>query len=796
MAVLGLAVVAGLCGAVVWMYRHEGRVGATLRARMILAGLRCAVLVTLAVIVLEPVRVRILRRWIDSYTVVLLDSSSSMDLTDSYPKASDAARVRAALGVEAAEPIRRADLMDRLLRRGGRQFVRELAERNRLKIYAFSDEPVLQETVRATRESPVRRSRTATAEREALRDVPQVTTKVTATGPATNLDRAVRRAVESLGSAPLAAVVVLSDGGFNQGAAVEEVARYSRDRRFPIHAVGIGDPSSPRNVRIREVLAPENVFKDDPFAVTAQLAAEGLDGETVRVLFRERHAAGGGDGRVIDVKDVVIGPGGTAAPLTFQRRPERVGRFVYSVEVPVVESESLAEDNSKAVTVNVIESRTRVLIIAGAPSWDYRFVSRLLERDQSIDVSCWLQSADLSAVRDGDTVIDHLPALAEELFKYDVAIIMDPERSEFDEQWARLVDTLVTEHGGGLLVTAGRARTPALLREPSLRPLHAMLPVALDPEVDLVLNQIGHYQLRGAPVEIPPTAYGHPIMQLGDDPGSTKLAWQGIGDVYWHYPVLREKPAAVVLMRHGDPRMRNAYGGHVLAAVQFVGAGRTGFIGFDGTWRWRRHGEELFNRFWVQFVRYLAEGKLLSGTMPGMLLTEGDQFFLGDMVTVRARMFDERYRPLEQDEVAGEYEIDGERGSFALVARPDQPGWFEGRFIPDRTGAYRLRVRTVGAAAGGARELTREIRVSRPNLEILRPQMDRPSLELLAGQSDGGRYFDVDRMAELPAVIEDLHEEIPVRSAPTALWDRWTTLMWLVGLLSVEWTARKLNRLL
>jgi len=794
-AVLGVTLLLGLCAAVVWMYRREGRVGASQRVRMVLAVLRCAVVVTLGVILLEPVRVRILRQWIDSYAILLVDESSSMDLADTYREAAVASRVQAALGSEEPAPIRRADVVDRLLKQGDRKFLRDLADRNRVRVFTFADEPRLLGTIPAAREGPPPRATVSDAPPELLgmREVP---TQFSATGPATNVDRAVRRAVESLGSAPIAGVVLLSDGGFNQGAPPEDVARFARDRQVAIHTVGIGDPASPRNVRVAEILAPENVFKQDPFAVSARFAAQGLDGETIRVELREHNATAGGEGRTVATKEIVVGTEGAMEPARFERRSERVGRFVYTVEIPVLESESVADDNSKQVTVNVIDSRTRVLLVSGGPSWEYSFLSRLLERDESVEVSCWLQSADLSAVRDGNTVIDHLPVLAEELLDYDVIILMDPDLAEFDEEWCRLADTLVSEHGGGLLFAAARPRTPAFLREPSLRALLALLPVTPDPDVDLVLNQIGHYQLSGAPVEVPATSYGHPVLQLADDPVSTKLAWQDIGDIHWHYPVLREKPAATVLLRHGDPRMRNSYGGHVLAAVQFVGAGRTGFVGFDGTWRWRRYGPAVFDRFWIQLVRYLAEGRLLAGTKRGMLLTESDQFALGEAVTVTARLFDERYKPLDRDEVRAEYLVDGDRADFTLTALRDRPGWFEGRFVPDRTGAFHIRLTLPGGAAAEPLEITREIRISRPNLEVLRPQMDRAKLVTLAEQSAGGRYFAVDEMSALPQVIEDLHEEIPVRSRPTTLWDRGTTLAWLITLLAAEWTVRKLSRLL
>ncbi|MBI4718629.1 MAG: VWA domain-containing protein [Planctomycetes bacterium] len=794
-AVGGLALLVTLCWAVGWMYRREGRTGASPRVRLVLALLRCTTYVTLALIFLEPVRVRILRRWVDSYTIVLVDDSSSMDLTDTYRSEEDARRAADVTGAETAAPARRADLAERLLTAGDRQLLHALAANNRIKLYTFAGEPALQATIRRLRERPADTSGASTDPHKpaAVQEVPL---KLSATGASTNLERALRRSVESVGSAPIAGVVVFSDGGFNEGATVEELAAYARERRLPVHTVGIGDPSSPRNARVAEVAAPENVFQKDPFAITARLVTQGLEGESVRVQLRERSESDGGEGVVVESRELPAGAAEAAAGVTFERRQERIGRYTYSVEVPLLSGESVADDNSRQVSVQVIDSRLKVLIVAGAPGWDYRYLSRLLQRDDTVDVSCWLQSADLSAVRDGDKVIDHLPRLAEELFTYDVIVLMDPDPEEFDETWARLLDQFVSEHGGGFLYTAARAHTPAFMRQRELKPLHDLLPVTLDPEADLVLNQIGHYQVGAAPVEVPATVHGHPVMQLAGDAVSSRLLWQGVGDIYWHYPALREKPVATVLMRHGDPRMRNNYGGHVLAAVQFVGAGRTGFLAIDGTYRWRRYGEELFDRFWVQWVRYLAEGRLLGGTRRGVLLTERDECALGEAVQVSARLLDERFEPLRSESVAAVYEIEGERREVLLTAQRDRRGWFEGPFVPQRTGAYRISVRLPGPAGDDRQELTRRIRVSRPNLEILRPQMDRAALTALAGGSLGGRYFEMNEVQRIPALIPDLHEELPIRSRPISLWDRAATLAFLGMLLCAEWLVRKLNKLL
>jgi hypothetical protein len=197
----------------------------------------------------------------------------------------------------------------------------------------------------------------------------------------------------------------------------------------------------------------------------------------------------------------------------------------------------------------------------------------------------------------------------------------------------------------------------------------------------------------------------------------------------------------------------------------------------------------------VQSIRYLAEGKLLGGRGRGALLVDKDRPALGDAVTVSVRLLDQRYEPIREERVAASYEIDGERREFALQAAVQRPGWFEGRFVPDRAGRYRISVSPPGVT-GSEDALERDVLVSRPNLEIMQPQLHKARLQTLAEQSFNGRYWEVDQAQEMAKAIPDLHEVVPIRSRPVTLWDNGTMLAVLVCLLAAEWALRKWNRLL
>ncbi len=275
--------------------------------------------------------------------------------------------------------------------------------------------------------------------------------------------------------------------------------------------------------------------------------------------------------------------------------------------------------------------------------------------------------------------------------------------------------------------------------------------------------------------------------------------------VYWHYPVRREKPVATALLRHSNPRMRNSYGGHVLLATQFFGSGRTGYLGFDTTWRWRRQGDRYFNRFWVQLLRHLVEGKLVSGQQRGLVQFERDRYAVGEAVVVEARLLDARHMPLQQDEVRAEVSAGaaatrpGEGSGVATVVlkpQPNRPGWYRGQFVPSELGPHTLRIDLPGGAGTPAATIRAEVRVGRPELEFLRPELDRESLALLASQSAGGKYLDIDEFDQAPALIPSRTTSLILTGQPVPLWDRWWTLAALVLLLGTEWLVRKRSHLL
>lgn len=776
-----------LLGLILWvtvhLYRREQRTGASMRIRVILAVLRCAVLAALAMIWLQPVIAIYTRREIEAPTLLLIDGSASMSLHDRYPDEAEQQRVRQALGNSHAGDLKsssRADIVGSVLERDDGRLIRELVQNNPVLCYRFGDGLDL-----------VGRYTAATQPADG-----RIAVAVPASAPATDIGAAVRQAVESQGGRPVSAVVVLSDGQFNTGETVEAVAGYARSKRIPIHTVGVGDPAPPINATVAAIEAPPSIFVNDPFKITARITAQGLAGQSLTIELLQRLPDVPAPS-IIAARTIAVGPDDRIEPITFDHQLTRAAQARLAVRIQPVDGDIIAEDNQRETSVRALENRMRVLLVAGSPSWEYTYLSRLLTRDATVEVSCWLQSADEDAVRDSGTVIDHLPRKQEELAVYDCIILMDPRPGDIDAEWSRTVETLVSQAGTGLAFVAGRKNTSKLARETAAKPLLDLLPVVIDAgQADLIINELGYFQQTAWPLVVPPQVSGHPLLNLGDRPEENAQTWSRLPGVYWHYPVSREKPVATVLLRHSNPQMRSAGGQHVLLATQFVGAGRTAFMAWSDTWRWRRFGDRYFNRFWITLIRHLVEGKLLGGQKRGLIQLKKDQCTVGEAVGVEARLLDSKFSPLSRDTVEMTVQMEAAPGqTLVLKAQPDRPGWYRGELTPTQTGVHELRI-DLPDESGASTTIRGELRVGRSDLEFRRTALHRDSLENLAAGSAGGRFLYLDEIDRLPSLIPAKSVSMVITGRPTPLWDRWWTLFVLVMLLSTEWALRKAFNLL
>ncbi len=116
-------------------------------------------------------------------------------------------------------------------------------------------------------------------------------------------------------------------------------------------------------------------------------------------------------------------------------------------------------------------------------------------------------------------------------------------------------------------------------------------------------------------------------------------------------------------------------------ATQMYGPGRTVFLGFDSTYRWRYLHEEYFDGFWARLVDRVGRSKVLGGRYPFTLATDKTAYRVGDRVVVRAELVGSADETAGITELRGEVEHSGEAPTpLELQQQPEAPTVLEGSF--------------------------------------------------------------------------------------------------------------------
>jgi hypothetical protein len=746
--------------------------------RVALVATRLLVLTCVAFMLLELVFVITKRESLPSRLLVLVDTSESMGLNDPYRDDEELSELAARLGFDSPVVMRKQSRLD-IARRAIERVLPAVARDREISIYGFAQEPLL-------------------LSRDTL-------ASVEAKGTATAIGDALTGALAEHRGQPLAGMLLVSDGQSNAGEDARKAAEQSAKQGVPIVALAVGTEEGPSNARLAAIEADPVVFARDPTEVAVLVEAHGMQGRTgVVVLEKRQDAAWTEVGR----EEVAFDEVTASRRVNFKITPEMVGEIEFRARISELGTELTEADNFGTHAMKVVRQQIRVLLIAGAPSPEVQFLRNSLLRDTGLEFACWLQSAGQGYEQVGTRPIRRLPANRQELDQYDVLILFDPDMRSLGPAWSDLISQFVGTSGGGLVFVAGEVHTRNLFDGTASDGGDASgstvnnawlrtLPVVADPGLYRSNAEVALSAREPWNLELTAEGAVDQIFQFDADPGRNREVLASLPGMYWHFPVTRAKPGATVLSRHGDPRMRNAFGRNVLFAIHRYGPGHSAFLAFDSTYRWRYLHEEYFDGFWARLVDRVGRSKALGGRYPFTLSTDKSVYRTGDQVTIRAKAADASETSSAVLDLRGEVELAGQPAT-PLEMKPlaDQVTVAQAEFTPNEAGAYSVRILPGNVAAESdpdVRPATLNFRVEAAHSELDRPKLDWSLLEDVA-KASGGAAFSLAEYEKIPDAfkIKQVHRVLEYRDE---MWDAPIVYGSLMVLLTLEWLLRKRSRM-
>ncbi len=583
---------------------------------------------------------------------------------------------------------------------------------------------------------------------------------------------------EPLATAPqrfknLRAVVLASDGDWNDGVAPVIAASALRLKDIPVFTVPVGSSSRLPDVELLSLDSPTFGIAGKsvriPFTIDSTLPREYLTTVTLK----------SSDGEEV-TKDVRVAPMGRTSEWVIWK-PKVVGDYTLTLDVPKHSEELLADNNQLSAPIAIREEKLRVLIVESVPRWEYRYLRNALSRDPGVEVSCLLFHPGLSKGGGGNKdYIKQFPRGLEELSKYDVVFLGDvgQEDGQLTAEDCRLLKGLVEHQASGLVFMPGwQGRQMSLIGTE----LDDLMPVVVDE------SQPGGWGSR--------TPSHFELMELGRRSLLTKLAdtqednievWESLPGFQWYAPVVRAKAGAEVLCVHKDAS--NEHGRLPLLATRTFGAGKVLFMGTDGAWRWRKGVEDKYHyRFWGQVVRWMAYQRNMAKGETMRMYYSPEQPQVRQTMALSANVMERSGEPLPQGDVSARITApSGKAETVRFSSSGDEWGAFSSRFTAEEPGRHEV---TLACKQTGA-TLEASFFVQGVAVERI-GRAARPEVLEEIARVTRGQVIEVDRLEQVLKSLAALPEP-PPSIRRVQLWCHPLVATVLVVMLGVFWVGRKI----
>lgn len=555
---------------------------------------------------------------------------------------------------------------------------------------------------------------------------------------ASNLSKALKAIDNQYENQNLGALVLFSDGLYNQG--VNPVYQ-NRKSGAPLYTVAFGDTSLHRDLILEDVRQNRLAYLGNQFPLQVFCRASDLQGKNTKLVVRQNE-------KVVFEKAITIDANQWTQSIDLLLKAENSGMIRYDISLESVNGEHNLRNNHKTIYMDVIDARNKVLLLAHAPHPDLRAMASAIRANENYEVEL-MYARNFKEPKWNEInllILHQLPSL-----QYPGDNVLETAE--------RL--------GIPVLFVVGQSSQLGLVNKWS-RGMSVRSSVGSANESQAVLNK--DFELfrpseeSGLAIKRFPPLFS-PFGNYSELPKNQIFLYQKIGNI-----------------ESNDP----------LIAFSEAQGQKLGVIYGEGYWRWRLYDFELHQNHTAseeilqKIVQYLAAKK---DTRPFRAWSIKKRFEENERLKFQAELYNASYQLVNDPEVSLQIKNkEGEEYTFQFGRDQSAYSLDAGYLKP---GDYRY---TASVNYGGQQLFSEGLfSVSPLELEAINTRADYLLLRQLA-EKNGGQNFMPNSMDELIKNInsnEKIHTVSFMRSSLEDL-IRQTWIFWLLlSFISIEWFVRK-----
>lgn len=578
---------------------------------------------------------------------------------------------------------------------------------------------------------------------------------LTASGTASDLAAGLRSFFHNFSREDFRGVLLFSDGQIDDSVQLRTILDVLKKSSLPLFSVRLPAtvPYPDLAVRFSELNADE-FFTDRKETLFLDLLNSLSFTVTSEIRLYDNTT-------LISKRTVSLPPGESAYSLTYS--PPDTGTRKLKIILSPADQELYKKNNEDYLFVKVHKGKFRVLLISGTVSWEFKFLKRTLEQDQSLNLDVFLK-------KDAESL---LQVPLENVNKSDLVILADLSQKDLPPSFFPHLSSRIRSAGLSLYITGGEnSILSEQISDPSFK---ALLPFTTDPRINTILS----------PGRISMTRAGNadPVTLLAENPGLNNEAWQDMPPLDLVNRISARKNSRILAVLKDNQNVP------VMGSGQ-AGLGQIFYFAGSPTWKWGFLNLPLTgeNRTYLTFYRQLIRELTSSHLERLNLYTDKFVYQPGETVSVYAVLFDQNFRPLQKKTVDVELLQEQEKlKDFQL-----QNNRIEERFFaeldPQAPGEYTVRMNL-----SGTRRETHFV-VRKDARETFRVGLNPSQLEKISRIS-GGSVLSPDTLSDLKDRIstQGIRREF---SMQRELLSSFPVIFLIILLLTVEWLYRKTRGLM
>jgi len=182
-------------------------------------------------------------------------------------------------------------------------------------------------------------------------------------------------------------VILISDGIANEGIS-PTYGKYN----FNVHAVGFGDTTHKRDIKLNAIFANRIAYLSNKFPIQAEISSYGFKSNSTTVILKQA-------GNIIDKQVVSFDNQDDLKQITFYVTAQQKGMQRFTVEVIPLNAEFSNKNNAKDAYIDIVDGKEKVLLVALAPHPDLKAFKSIIEKNDLYELTIKIiQSDDLSQI--------------------------------------------------------------------------------------------------------------------------------------------------------------------------------------------------------------------------------------------------------------------------------------------------------------------------------------------------------------------------------------------------------------